>query len=146
MAVHGKPYEGMECLATMDDITEEEGNYCEYQTAPSGTWHPAKYSADVVRQLIETQFAAYMKKVEKADCKAEMRRLVATGPPVWLEDKHALPIPEGDTHICSVWFAKEDEEVSAKLPGALEGDARQKFWDELRDLMNAMEEDAEEVR
>ena len=31
---HGHPEEGMECLATMEDITTEDGNYCEYQTAP----------------------------------------------------------------------------------------------------------------
>ena len=30
---HGHPEEGMECLATMEDITTEDGNYCEYQTA-----------------------------------------------------------------------------------------------------------------
>ncbi len=26
---HGKPYEGMCCLCTMEDITEEDGNYGE---------------------------------------------------------------------------------------------------------------------
>ena len=38
---HGTPTEGMECMATMEDITVEDGNYAEYQTAPSGTWHPS---------------------------------------------------------------------------------------------------------
>jgi hypothetical protein len=146
MSVHGKPAEGMECLASMDDITEEEGNYCEYQTAPSGAWHPALFAADVVEQLITTQFHTYMKKVQEADCKAELRRLVAKGPPVWLEDKHALPVPEGDTHVCQVWFAKTDEEKSAKLDGAIEGEAREKLWAELKELLDATEEDKEEVR
>lgn len=146
MATHGTPPEGLECMATMEDITLADGNYCEYQTAPSGAWHPALFAAEVVQQLLNTQFHTFMKKVQEADCKAELRRLVAKGPPVWLEDKHALPVPEGDTHICQVWFAKDGVEKSAKLDGALEGDARQKLWDELRQLMDAMEEDKEEVR
>ena len=31
---HGHPPEGWECLATFEDITSEDGNYVEYQTAP----------------------------------------------------------------------------------------------------------------
>lgn len=146
MATHGTPRAGLECMATMEDITEEEGNYCEYQTSPSGAWHPAQFAAEVVQQLLDTQFHTFMKKVQEADCKAELRRLVAKGPPVWLEDKHALPVPEGDSHICQVWFAQDDVEKSAKLEGALEGDARQTLWEELRQLLEAMEEDKEEVR
>lgn len=143
---HGKPADGMECLATMEDITEEEGNYCEYQTAPSGAWHPALFAADVVQQLLETQFHQYVKGVQHADCKAELRRLVAKGPPVYIEDKHALALPEGDTHVCALWFARDGQERSAKLDGALEGAAREAFWAELRELLDATEEDKEEVR
>lgn len=143
---HSKPAAGLECMATMDDITEEDGNYCEFQTSPSGLWHPALFCSDVVEQLLATQFHTYMKKVQEADCKAELRRLVAKGPPVWLEDKHALPVPEGDTLITKVWFAKDDEDRSAKLDGAVEGEARETLWKELRQLMDAMEEDKEEVR
>lgn len=143
---HGKPAEGMECLATMEDISEAEGNYCEYQTAPSGAWHPSLFAADVVQQLLATQFHAYMKAVQQPDCKAELRRLVAKGPPIWVEDKHALALPEGDTHVCQLWFAKDDQEQSAKLDGALEGVERETLWAELRQLLEAMEEDKEEVR
>ncbi|GMF15327.1 unnamed protein product [Phytophthora fragariaefolia] len=143
---HGTPPEGLECMATMDDITLEDGNYCEFQTAPSGRWHAALFCADVVEQLLASQFHTFMKKVQEADCKAELRRLVAKGPPVWLEDKHALPLPEGDAHISQIWFARDGRERSAKLDGALEGEARDKLWSELRQLMEAMEEDKEEVR
>uniref|UniRef100_K3WX72 Uncharacterized protein n=1 Tax=Globisporangium ultimum (strain ATCC 200006 / CBS 805.95 / DAOM BR144) TaxID=431595 RepID=K3WX72_GLOUD len=143
---HGKPAEGMECLATMEDITEEDSNYCEYQTAPSGAWHPALFASDVVQQLLDTQFHQYMKAVQQPDCKAELRRLVNKGPPIYVEDKHALALPEGDTHVIKLWFAKDNEERSAKLDGALEGDARETLWAELKQLLDAMEEDKEEVR
>ncbi|RLN96645.1 hypothetical protein BBJ28_00011370 [Nothophytophthora sp. Chile5] len=146
MSEHGKPTEGLECLATMDDITEEEGNYCEYQTFPSGKWQPALFAADVVQQLIDTQFHTYMKKVQQPDCKAELRRLVTKGPPIWVEDKHALALPEGDSHVVQVWYAKDEQEKSAKLDGALEGEERQALWSELQQLLAAMEEDTEEVR
>ncbi|KAL7688526.1 hypothetical protein Plhal304r1_c019g0069271 [Plasmopara halstedii] len=143
---HGKPAEGLECMATMDDITEIGDNYCEYQTSPSGLWHSALFCADVVEQLLTTQFHTYMKKVQEADCKAELRRLVAKGPPIWLEDKHAMPLPEGDTHIIQVWFARDNVERSAKLDGAVEDKAHELLWAELRQLIDAMEEDKVEVR
>lgn len=140
---HGTPAESLECMATMDDITIDDGNYCEFQTSPSGLWHPALFCADVVEQLLTTQFHTYMKKVQEADCKAELRRLVAKGPPIWLEDKHALPVPEEDSHIIQVWFAKKNVERSAKLDGALEGSARDLLWIELRQLLHAMDDDKE---
>jgi hypothetical protein len=47
------------------------------------------------------QFQKYLDDVEKAarDCARAVRRLVEKGPPIWLSDSNALPIPEGDTHI-----------------------------------------------
>jgi hypothetical protein len=56
------------------------------------------------------QFQKYLDDVEKAarDCARAVRRLVEKGPPIWLSDQNALPIPEGDTHIeqvrCSCLF------------------------------------------
>ncbi|KAF0690072.1 Aste57867_18521 [Aphanomyces stellatus] len=142
---HQAPKEGMECLATMEDITEE--TYVEYQTFPSMLWHPCLFCADVVNQLQRAQFPAYMKGVQEPDCKAELRRLLAKGPPIWIEDKYGFPLPEnGDTHVVALWFCGANEEKSAKLAGAVEGDEREKLWSELKDLLNAMEDDKEEVR
>ena len=113
---HGKPADGLECMVTMEDITDEDRNYCEYQTAPSLTWHPAHFSGEVVRRLIYTQFDDYMANVRKADCEADLKRRLAKGPPVWVEDKHGLPlVEEGDTHICRIWLASDGNEYSAKL-------------------------------
>lgn len=117
---HGKPTEGMECMVTMEDITEEDGNYCEYQTAPSLKWHAALFCGDAVRRLIYSQFPDYMANVRKADCAADLKRRLAKGPPVWVEDKHGLPIPEDDTHICRIWLAEDGKEYSAKLCGCVE--------------------------
>jgi len=80
---------------------------------------------------------------------------------VWLSDDHALPLQGGqgggettttggengnsndddddaaqsDTHVCKLWYAGDDIEVSAKLEGAVEGDERRKLWDELNQFL-----------
>lgn len=117
---HGTPADGAECLATMEDITAEDGNYCEYQTMPSGKWHPALYSADVVKRFILKQYSEWLSGVKTADCEADLKRRLGKGPPIWVEDKHGLPIPEDDTHISRVWMAADGKEYSAKLQGCVE--------------------------
>ena len=132
---HGKPVDGMECFATMEDITEEDGNYVEYQTSPSMLWHPCQYERSVVENLLKTQFHDYVEKVRTTDCQAELRRLLSSGPPIYISDKHAMPLPDDETHICTLWFAGDDTEMSAKLDGAVEGEERQKLWTELKSFI-----------
>jgi hypothetical protein len=95
-------------------------------------WKPAMYEQCVVDQLLETQFHSFVERVHKTDCQAELRRLLATGPPIWIEDKHAMPLEEGDTHIVQLWYASDNKERPAKLDGSLEGNERQALWDELK--------------
>ena len=139
VAQHGRPRDGMECMATMDDISES--NYCEYLSMPSGTWLPSQFAADTVEHLLDTQFAKYLGDVEKAakDCAAAVRRLVSKGPPVYIEDKNAMPLKEGDTHIAKLWFMSSGEERSAKLKGALDGAERDKLWGSQKETLAAME-------
>jgi len=133
--------EGLECLATWEDITIEDGNYCEYRTQPSGSWHASKYSSSVVKKLLKENFETYLNNVEKAtqDCAAAVRRLVSKGPPIYLEDKTALPVPEGDTHIDLLWFCDKTEYQSSVLEGALQGQEREKLWRTQQDVLKSME-------
>ena len=73
-----------------------------------------------------------------------MRRLLAKGPPIYLSDAHALPLADeqNDTHVSKLWFAGDDTEQSAKLKGALEGEARDALWTELKKFL--IEEGKEE--
>jgi len=73
---HGKPADDMECLCTMEDITVEAGNYCEFQSAPSMAWSVARFSSDVIRSLILRQFDDYVTGVRKADCAADLKRRI----------------------------------------------------------------------
>jgi hypothetical protein len=88
-------------------------------------------------QLIDTQFQQYVDRVKKTDCQAELRRLLASGPPIYVSDKVALPLAEEetDTHVCKLWFASDGQERTAKLKGAVEGEEREKLWNELKEFI-----------
>jgi len=145
---HGTPNEGAMCLCTMEDITEEDGNYVEYQVYPSLKWKPALFESSVVEQLLGEQFEQFIKRVEETDCEAELRRLLEKGPPVYISDKHGLPLNEddGDKYIIKLWFATGGEK-SAKLKGGKEGEERQKLWDELNKFISedSKEENVDDV-
>ena len=53
---------------------------------------------------------------------------------VWLTDKHALPLQEGETHVSHLWYMNGDREISAMLEGACDGEDRKKLWDELKSV------------
>lgn len=99
-------------------------------------------------QLLEEQFQQYVDRVKKTDCQAELRRLLASGPPIYIYDKHALPLDDDDTHIVQLWFASDGKERSAKLVGALEGKERQELWDSLTSfiIVEGKEEDDDDDR
>ena len=76
-----------------------------------------------------------MKRVKTTDCQAELRRLLAKGPPIFLEDKHGLPLQDGETHVGKLWFASSGVEERAVLEGAVEGEEREILWEELRSFL-----------
>lgn len=130
---HGPVPEGLECLVTMEDI--DESNYVEYECQPSGQWKSSRMEESVVRQLLQTQFHEYIQRVKTTDCQAELRRLLASGPPIFVSDVHGLPLPDGDTHISRLWFASDGTECSALLDGAVQGEEREILWNELKQFI-----------
>lgn len=93
------------------------------------------YEQSVVEELLKTQFHDYVHKVRTTDCQAELRRLLASGPPVYIHDKHALALEEGEEHVCKLYFASDQQERSALLDGALQGEEREKLWEELKEFI-----------
>jgi hypothetical protein len=93
------------------------------------------FEQSVVEQLLKEQFHQFVARVKTTDCQAELRRLLADGPPIYISDKHALPLEEGDTHIIKLWFASDNLERSAKLDGAVEGEEREALWQELKEFI-----------
>ena len=139
-AEHGTPTEGMTCMCTWDDIDAD--SYVEFQVSPTMRWCQSKFGEPAVRQLLATQYKTYIENVQKSDCIKEFTRLMASGPPIWISDKHGLPMPEDgqDTHICKLWFMNGDKTESAKLEGALEGEERQKLWDDMKSFSALVKE------
>ena len=130
--IHSKPSVGVFCLSSWDEITEEE--YVEYQTAPSGRWNPSKYGIETIKFLLNAQFDNYIESVQKTDCLKELKSLLEIGPPIWISDRHGLPLPEGDTHVSKLWYMNEDLEVSAQLKNSFIGEERIKLWNRLKSL------------
>lgn len=61
--------------------------------------------------------------------------MLASGPPIYISDKHALPLDDGDTHIINLWYASDGQERTAKLVGALEGKEREELWESLKEFI-----------
>ena len=127
---HSKPKPGMTCLCTWEPI--DESCYVEYQSKPSMKWSVCLFGEEAVRQLLQTQYQIYIDSVQKTDCIKEFTRLMKVGPPIWITDKHGLPLPEGDTHVHKLWFMNDNTEISGKLHGALEGKERLELWENMK--------------
>ena len=80
----------LECLVTMEDITEE--NYVEYQIYPSYEWKSSLLSQPIIEMLLQTQFQTYMERIQASDCQAELKRLLQQGPPIYISDPYGLPL------------------------------------------------------
>ena len=136
LSVHQNPLQGAECAAYLIDI--DENNYCEYQSS-SGVWYPCIYCDEVVKEMICRQFEDYKENVEKSTCKSQMRRLMGSGPPVYLRDG-GMPVPQGE-YIARIWFCKTNCCCCAKLLGALEGKERQDLWDHYKEFFKLLPEE-----
>ena len=88
---HGAP--AGECVVCYEDLAAE--TYVEYRVAPDAPWLAAKFCEPCVLTLLDTKFEAYMSGVASATCKAELRRYMARGPPVYLEDPTGFKVEEG---------------------------------------------------
>jgi len=98
-------------------------------------WKPAQFEQSVVEQLLESQFQAYIDRVKKTDCQAELRRLLEKGPPVYIYDQHGLALDDDEEYVVTLWFANDGQERSAKLKNAVDGEERQKLWDSLNKFL-----------
>jgi hypothetical protein len=88
-----------------------------------------------VEQLRADQFHQFVERVKTTDCQAELRRLLVVGPPVSVSDANGFPLLEGDTHVVRLWYALDNQERSAMLNGAVEGEERETLWNELREFL-----------
>jgi len=138
---HGKPPDQNECMVCFGDIDNE--NYVEYQTDDNSKWFAALSCQMCIEYLIETQFNRYSELVKTTTCKAELGRLLKSGPPINLREPTTLPCPD-DKEVHKLWYMSDNKERSAKLVGSLEGEERQKYWDEIKEFWSQEDEATKE--
>lgn len=61
---------------------------------------------------------------------------------MYISDQHGLPLDDDEEYVVNLWYASDDQEISAKLKGAKEGVKRRALWDELNKFI--IEEGKEE--
>jgi hypothetical protein len=110
-----EPPPGLRCVIGDLDVTAD--NYVEFCTAPSMSWHPAQMAEAAVVALLDTQFETYLDGLTIDSTNAEeLSAAMKSGLREWINEPRGLPIPEGDTHVCALWFASDPRvERSAKL-------------------------------
>ena len=134
---HAKPGNDLDCMVCWDTLNEE--TYIEYKISADSKWMPGMICETCVEHLRKTQYARYSELLQKSTCKAELRRLLTAGPPIRVREPQALPCPN-DGEIHSLWFISDKKEHSALLEGALEGEARMKYWNELKEFWSKEDE------
>jgi len=126
---HGSIKEGSTCASCWDDMSTE--NYVEYREQEDGLWLPSGFCQECIGMLLSSQYEKYCETLASTKCKAEQRRLLDRGPPINIFDKTALPCSGGDyAEVNALWYMSDGEIHSAKLKGSLEGEDREKFWEE----------------
>lgn len=88
-----------------------------------------------MEQLLASQFHDFINRVKTTDCQAELKRLLAKGPPIYLSDENGFPLKEGDLHVYKLWYASDQTERSAQLHGAVQGEERDALWEELKEFI-----------
>ena len=124
-----------ECLCCMMEFDDE--NIVHYTDKPDGDWRMSPYCYNCLKYIQDTYWNTYVDTIKKADCKASLRRAIAEGPPVNIRDK-ALPCDNDTSEVYQLQFQKEV--ISAKLKGSYEGNKRLEWWDELKEVLQGMDD------
>lgn len=127
---------GDECASCYEEF--DNSNTVEYQNRPDGNWIKSPYCSECIQYLLDTGWAKYMTDVKKADCKASLRRALQEGPPVNLRDNVFKRENENDTG--EIYQLKYSGTIqSAKLKDSLEGESRNEWWTEWKQILENME-------
>jgi hypothetical protein len=123
-----------ECACCFEALSPD--NVCEYRPA-RGVWRLSNYCCSCVQYLVDNQFANYKKAVEGSTCKRELTAYITAGPPIFVSDKHGLPLEEGEEHADFLYYGTDKQERSARLTGAVEGEEHRKLWDFYREFSSS---------
>ena len=123
-----------DCLCCLEEITKS--NFVKYKfDLEAEEWLESKYCKDCVILLLNTQWKTYLDGL-KDDCKKTVKNLIISGPPINIKDKDGFP-GEDNKEVQILYY--DDSEQRAKLNGTLEGEDREKYWNELKSLLEHLD-------
>ncbi|CBK20653.2 uncharacterized protein [Blastocystis hominis] len=85
----------------------------------------------------------YLKNLLEADCRASQLRVLAEGPPIYVKESSIFPCPDGE-HVEKLWYSSTQQEKSSKVEGCLEGEEREKWWNEMKEILSLTEQEIKE--
>jgi hypothetical protein len=131
---------GDTCLICFDDLDND--NIVMYQDNPNTEWKQGGYCIDCTKLLKNSQWNKYKNDVEKADCKRSLSNALQTGPPINIRDV-AFPCYNSTGEVYKLKCTEED--IDPKLEGSLVGEERDKWWNQYKAILEAMDDIANET-
>jgi len=126
-----KSDENHECASCLDTLSEE--NFVLYKDNEQSDWKPCQYCSTCIKHMLKTKWENYVQAVDKADCVAELRRLLDKGPPINFRD----PSIKCDNERSEVHkFYYSGCEQSAKLEGSLVDEEREKWLADQKETLS----------
>jgi hypothetical protein len=123
------------CCAELD-----ESCYAEFMPPSLSKWKPAPYCSNCIQQFfIDQQWAKYLKSIAEADCAAALRRVLSKHPPLYVTDKGFATDESAEGVVGQFWFSNSNAVHSSKLKDALEGQERDRFFEEKKLGLAALE-------
>ncbi|EZG67838.1 hypothetical protein GNI_066000, partial [Gregarina niphandrodes] len=97
----------------------------------------SRFCLDCVMQLKATQYNKFVNDCVNSSCERSMRRLMESGPPIYLHDEHGFPLAKD---FSPVWLKYKDinnETIveTSRLTNAPIGDERLAVWNELKQFV-----------
>ena len=114
-----------------------------YKESDTSEWKKGGYCIDCTKYLLDTQWQTYSDGVKKADCRKSLRDSLENGPPINLRDR-AFPCENNTKEVFEL--KNNNENISPKLKGSLEGKERQEWWEHYKAILNALEDKPEDKK
>ena len=117
-----------ECTACFGQI--DSSNYVLYKDDIFKDWITCGYCLECVEYMLQHSWESFVDQVIKADCLAALTKLLARPPPTNFRDGVGVPCNNETGEVVKFYF--NGAEQSAKLEGALVGDERDQWYDEMK--------------
>jgi hypothetical protein len=119
-----------ECASCLEEISSDK--WIEYRDSKDSEWKDCQYCYNCIQYMLATKWGDFITSLEKINCEAEYKRIVASGPPVNLRD----PALKCDNNTKEVYEFKCNQTIlSAKLKDSYVGSQREELCQYLEEIL-----------